>query len=81
MREILAHHASGMNLSEASREMYVSYSAVAGSVQVIKRRLKARTLAQCVLLAYTQGYISCPDRKGNVKPVLPEGYTDVGRGG
>ena len=79
MREILARHASGSNLSETARELHISVSAAHNYMAVIKRRLGARTIAGCVLKAHCLGYLTEPDRSGRVRQAVPDGFADSGR--
>lgn len=79
MRELLARHASGTNLSETAREMHISASAAHNYVAVIKRRLGMRTVAGCVLKAHQLGYLTQPDTSGRVRPCLPDDEEDTGR--
>lgn len=78
MREILARHASGLNLTDTAHEMHISVSAAHNYIAVIKRRLGSRTIAGCVLKAYLMGYLTTPDARGRVKSCLPEGEEDLG---
>lgn len=70
MARILAGHASGLTLGQVALELYVSYSCVANTVQDIKKLLKAKTLAECVMKAHKLGYISDPDEHGIVHPTV-----------
>ena len=71
MVEILARHASGLNMRQVAAEMFLSYSSVANTVQEIRKRLKANTLAACVIRAYNLGYLTLPDSRGVVRPLEP----------
>ena len=72
MADILARHASGLNMRQVATEMFLSYSSVANTVQDIRKRLGANTLAACVIRAHQLGYLSDPDQRGVVVALDPD---------
>jgi len=72
MQNLLAGYANGQQLKEMAADKYVSYSTATNTVYEAKKRLGAKNLAQAVVKAMGQGYLSHPT--GNdlqVFPILP----------
>jgi DNA-binding NarL/FixJ family response regulator len=60
MLKILSRHASGLNLKEVAKEIFVSYSAVTNTVYEAKQRTETKTIAELVMKAHSLGYLSHP---------------------
>jgi len=69
MLQLVAAYASGKDLQEIADERFVSYSSASQTVGEAKKRLGARHLAHCVVLAQAYGLLSHPTGPDHV--VLP----------
>ncbi len=60
MKTLLAGYANGKQLKEMAEDRYVSYSTATNTVYEAKKRLEASNLAQAVVKAMGQGFLSQP---------------------
>lgn len=57
-----------MTCKEVAKLLYVSVSDIGNCVQTVKKKLGGRTVAACVIRAYSMGYLTGPDEEGRISP-------------
>lgn len=75
MVQILARHASGLNLSEVAEDIFISYSWVTNAMSEARKRLGVNSNAALVIQAHDLGYLSHPT--GPDRQVFPLQPTDL----